>query len=43
MLVVSSSLQTGDPGLETGRFRLLKEDKNNNFIILKRNVKNSNF
>lgn len=32
MLVVSSSLQTGDPCLETGHLRLLQEDKTTNEI-----------
>lgn len=32
MLVVSSSLQTGDPCLETGHLRLLQGDKTTNEI-----------
>lgn len=31
MLAVSSSLQTGDPGLETRHLRLLQGDRNTNF------------
>lgn len=31
MLTLSCSLQTGDPGLETGHLRLLREDKGTQF------------
>lgn len=31
MLAASSSLQAGDPGLETGHLGLLREDKNTSF------------
>lgn len=36
MVAVSRSLQTGDPGLKTGRFGLLKKDENKDFIVVEK-------
>lgn len=34
MLMVSSSLQTGDPGLETGHLRLLREEEESTHVYM---------